>query len=113
MGKGKLKQGDLAGAISDFDQAIAVDPKYATAYNDRGNVRKALGDLAGAISDYDQAIVVDPKKVEAYYNRGFARKAQEDLTSAVADLTCYLKLAPNAADRAVVEKTIADLARAT
>lgn len=44
-------KGDLAGAIADYDEAIRLDPQYAEAYNNRGNVRYEQGDLAGAIAN--------------------------------------------------------------
>jgi|GEM_PF-802550 len=84
-GNARRDLGDLTGAISDYDRAIALDPQDVAAYNNRGNARRAQGDLTGAISDYDQAIAFDPQFAGAYYNRGNARRDQGDLTGAISD----------------------------
>ena len=47
--------GDKQGAITDFNQAININPKLAEPYYNRGNARLALGDKQGAISDLQQA----------------------------------------------------------
>ena len=54
-------KGDLDQAIADYTQAIALDPKYAVAYNNRGIAYCDKGDLDQAIADYTQAIALDPK----------------------------------------------------
>jgi len=50
----RREQGDVVGALADYDQAIALKPDDATAYNDRGIMRREQGDLAGALADYEQ-----------------------------------------------------------
>ena len=51
---------DYDKAIDDFTDAIRIDPKYATAYYNRGLVWKAKGDNDKAMADYDEAIRLDP-----------------------------------------------------
>ena len=53
-GTTRLVRGDRAGALADFDRALAVDPVYPEAYNNRGVARHGLGDLAGALADFDR-----------------------------------------------------------
>ena len=43
-------------AISDYDKILAIDPKYAGAYNDRALAKMELGDHYGAIADFAYAI---------------------------------------------------------
>ena len=43
-----------------YDTAINLDPNYANAYGNRGNVRQRQGDLPGAIEDFSQALEVAP-----------------------------------------------------
>src|SRR4051794_10155391 len=69
-GASRLALGDAAGALADFDRAIAVRPDYAEAYNNRGFVRHALGDYPGARADFDRAVAVRPDYAEALSNRG-------------------------------------------
>jgi tetratricopeptide (TPR) repeat protein len=85
QGNARADQGDLAGAIADYTQAITLNPQNAMAYNDRGNARADQGDLAGAIADYTQAITVDPQYASAYYNRGGVRATAGEKAGALAD----------------------------
>ena len=73
LGTTKFQRGDNQGAISDFDQAIAIDPKYAEAYTNRGVAKFGLGDKQGAIADYDRAIAIGYQDVLVFYNRGVAK----------------------------------------
>jgi tetratricopeptide (TPR) repeat protein len=80
--------GDLAGALVDYDQAIAgfrVRQSRAMAHLMRGNVRRDQGDLAGAIADYDQAIACHPGQAGAHLNRAEAREEMGDRAGALAD----------------------------
>ena len=43
LGVALEKQGNLNQAISNFDQAISINPKFFLAYNNLGNVMKNLG----------------------------------------------------------------------
>ena len=59
-------------AISDFNDAIRLDPKYALAYNNRGFAWSVKKDHDKAIADFDEAIRLDPKYAVAYSSRGDA-----------------------------------------
>ncbi len=93
-------KGDLDGALADYDQALAADPKVAGVYVKRGGARRAKGDLNGALADYDQAYDLDPLSLhndrtvaETYSYRGLMRTNKLDLTGALYDfnkaLECY------------------------
>src|SRR5947207_3020967 len=62
----KLGQGDVNGALEDFNKALLSDPKYVVAYNNRGIARLKAGDIEGAIADFSQAIKIDREYAEAY-----------------------------------------------
>ena len=47
----RFARNDIVGAIAEYDRALAVDPKYADAYLNRGKAKRAAGDLDGAIED--------------------------------------------------------------
>src|SRR5438105_6394118 len=63
------KAGHYEDAISDYTQALQLDPKYAFAYNNRGFAYYNLKQYDKALADYDQALQLDPKHAFAYNNR--------------------------------------------
>lgn len=85
--------GDLAGAISDLDAAIAADPRYGKALSHRGVMRYQAGDAGAALADLDQAIIIAPS-LEGYLNRGAIRLASGDPRGALADLERVLEVDP-------------------
>jgi lipoprotein NlpI len=91
-------KGDLPGAISDFNQAIKVDPNYAPAYQWRGHALSLMGRLDEAITDYTQALNLDPKFVDSYYDRGVARAEKSDFDGALADFSQAIALNPKYTD---------------
>jgi lipoprotein NlpI len=52
-GEYRYYEGDLAGAIEDFDLAINLDPSYAQAYLRRAETLAKGGDLHRAIKDLE------------------------------------------------------------
>ena len=91
----KLDACDYAGAIADYDRAIALDPNEAAAYHDRAVAKAEQGDYDGAIADYDRAIELDPNRAAAYHNRGIAKADQGDYTGAVVDYDRAIALDPD------------------
>ncbi|WP_445241756.1 tetratricopeptide repeat protein [Microcoleus vaginatus] len=94
-GEDKYQKGDYQGAIAAYTQAIALNPKYAQAYHNRGNARSKLGDNQGAVADYNQALRINPNYAKAYYNRGISRFELGDNQGAVADYNQALRINPN------------------
>jgi len=78
-------QGDLDGAITAFDEAIAVAPDLSVAYLNRGLAFDRQGDGARAIADLDRAIRHAPQSARAYYNRSLLLRKQGDTKRADAD----------------------------
>ena len=112
-GVARYESGDSGGAISDYDEAIKIDPQFALAYNNRGVARADSGDSGGAISDYDRAIKINPQDALAYNNRGFTRYASGDIPGAIADYDRAIKIDPQYAlaygNRGVARKNSGDL----
>ena len=57
-------------ALAAYQQAIALDPKFALPHNGRGNVYRALGRHEEALSAYQQAIALDPTYALPHNGRG-------------------------------------------
>ncbi|OCR00445.1 serine/threonine protein kinase [Oscillatoriales cyanobacterium USR001] len=94
----KAKQGDKAGAIADYTQAIKLNSQDTNIYYKRANVHYDLGVYQQAIQDYTQAIQLDPNNIKAYYNRGLAYIDIADIRSAVQDFTQVIRLNPTDGD---------------
>lgn len=69
----KFKQGDIEGALTDFNKAIAIDPTYARAYRNRGAVKYKLGDSKGACNDYKKAAALGHIESRIYLAKGVVR----------------------------------------
>jgi tetratricopeptide (TPR) repeat protein len=112
----KAKNGDLDGAIADFDRAAELDPKNDAPYYNRAQARRLKNDTAGAIADYTKAIELGSTNPAAYNNRGNARVETKDRDGAIADYTRAIELKPDYArayyNRAVLKKEKGDKAGA-
>src|SRR5688500_20274606 len=78
--------GDIQGALSDCDQALAINPRLVQVYKNRGAIRWTSGDLDGALADSNQVIQKNPRDAQAYHNRGNVRPDKGDLSGALIDL---------------------------
>jgi len=81
-------QGDLVGALADFNKAIEWNSEYAEGYADRGIVRGLQGDIDAAIADFQKAKTLKPDAI--------ADKAPEFAFCApYRELSSYIKFYPN------------------
>jgi len=108
----KGKEGDLDGAIADFDRAIELDPKDDAPYFNRAQAKWQKKDGTGAIADYTRAIELGSQNPAAYNNRGNARSENNDRDGAIADYTHAIELKPDYArayyNRAVTKQAKGD-----
>jgi len=81
-------------AENSINEALRHQPYMATAYNERGNVRRFQGDNENAITDYTMALHIDPTYYEAYYNRALAYEEKKRFADAEEDLSRTLALNP-------------------
>ncbi len=97
-GNTKYYLGDYKGAITDYTQAIRLNPDYADAYNNRGVAKMNLGQHFAAIANYDIAIRLNPDDANAYYNRGVAKMNLGQHFAAIANYDIAIRLNPDDAD---------------
>jgi Tfp pilus assembly protein PilF len=111
------RQGDLAGALADFEEAARLDPASAELHNNCGALRRAMGDLDGALAAFEEALRCNPRSAEAHNNRGVVRLTRGDLTGALADFNEALQLTPGyvgaLCNRGVARRELGDLDGAT
>lgn len=91
-----LRRGQNDLAMADLDGVIAVDPRNAEAWVNRGAALVQLrryGDAISALTDALSYGVSEPYK--AYYNRGAAREALGDLQGAYDDYSTALQIQPD------------------
>jgi tetratricopeptide (TPR) repeat protein len=82
-----------------FDRVISLNPKFALAYYNRGNLKKdKLNDPQGAVADYDRAISLS-EDVLAYYSRGVLKDEKlNNPQGALADYNKVISLNPKYAE---------------
>ena len=93
----RQEQGDLAGALSDFDRALEINPRHTATRIARGLARKQAGALGDAVTDFDQALSEQPAHglAAVYHGRGGVRVLQNKFVEALADYDEALRLAPD------------------
>lgn len=91
-GQAYNKKGDLENAISDYTQAIQLNPHDYTVYICRGIAYYKKGDLDRAIKDYTKSIRHLPTFDDAYYFRGLAYSDKGNTAKAIKDFQKILEL---------------------
>ncbi|HSM81997.1 MAG TPA: tetratricopeptide repeat protein [Nodosilinea sp.] len=64
------EQAKFSQALAVFDQALALDYAYCTAWNNRANALCGLNRQAEALAAYDRAVALNPQYHQAWFNRG-------------------------------------------
>jgi len=59
-GEYKWSTNDFTGALADFNRALALNPRNADAFSDRGAIREIQGNFSEAVSDYDKVVELRP-----------------------------------------------------
>lgn len=86
---------DYAGALSDMNEAVKLEPKSTTVYINRALVKYYMDDLRGAMADYDYVLMLDPANTMTYYNRGLLRMQVGDRNRAIDDFSAVLLREPD------------------
>lgn len=98
LGDYDFDRGDCVQAIAAYSQAIALNPQYAEAYNNRAYTYMMQADYARALPDLDTAIRLRPTYVHALMNRGdiYNFNYQIDRQKAIADYDRVIAQGPTA-----------------
>jgi tetratricopeptide (TPR) repeat protein len=81
-------------AMQYYDQALLIDPKLASAYNNRGNALKLDGQPDEALKAYSEAIGIAPEYPDPYNGRGSVFYERNDYDEAIANYTLALEADP-------------------
>ncbi len=94
---GRLHQTDIARAeesLALHEQALAREPNYADAHNNRGVALQTLGRFDEAITSFQSAIALKPTMAEAHNNLGNAHYKVGDIAGAVKHFQQAITLNP-------------------
>jgi tetratricopeptide (TPR) repeat protein len=95
LGLERLDQGQLDEAISEFEEAIRLDPDDAAAHYNLGLAYHGQGELDEAIAEYQEAIRINPDFSDAHTNLGVAYKDQGQVDKAIAEYTETIRINPD------------------
>ena len=90
----RLGDGDMAGAIAAYDEALELQPSNAEALTYRGWLTSRQGDLAAAVRFLDDAIAVDPAYPDARLFRAIVALEEGDGARAAQELAVFDSLDP-------------------
>jgi tetratricopeptide (TPR) repeat protein len=85
---------DYNRAVKDYNEAIALDPKFTLAFRNRAAAWSDKKDYERAIKDYDEAIRLDPNHVETINRRGLTWSDREEYDKAIKDYDEAIRLDP-------------------
>jgi len=75
-----------------LSEAVALDPGYAEAYLQLGNIRSEQRDFAQAIAFFEKAIAANPQLSDAHYRLGLAYQRTGDSAKAAQQLALHDEL---------------------
>lgn len=96
--RGQLRQrtGDAAGALADYEQALALEPGNVAANANRGILLLERNELDGALVAFEAALAREPRNGPALVGRAVVRHRRGDVAGALAD--CDAAVAANPTD---------------
>jgi tetratricopeptide (TPR) repeat protein len=89
------RKGKSDEAMVHYEEAIRLQPYYADAYYNRGNVLFAQGHVDEAIADWEKSLQIQPNDADAYTGLGNAFLRKGFLHEAIANYGKALALAPD------------------
>jgi hypothetical protein len=100
---------DIEGALSDYREALRLDPTIVSVFNNRGNIYRDVGDYDKALADYDQALALHPQGADALASRGWIFQQKGDTDRAKRDFKQALAAGPSAELKQKLEQALSGL----
>lgn len=89
------EQGDLAGAVREWDQLLEISPDNPSALAMRGTLQMQQGRPRAALADLDRALTLDPHNLTALQARASFLLRNNNLPAAITDLDRALAVEPH------------------
>jgi tetratricopeptide (TPR) repeat protein len=94
LGQALCQKGELAEAVRQCNQALAINPDFAEAHFNLGIALHKQGMLEEAVTEYNKALRIQPDYMEAHYNLGLALVKEGKLDEAIAQYRSALEINP-------------------
>lgn len=94
----RCQNNDNEGALSDFKQALKLDPNLTEAYFHKGALEIKMGNTQDAWPDFQQAVKLDPKYVPGYLGNAYILADTGNFKAAINDLNKALVINDACAD---------------
>jgi tetratricopeptide (TPR) repeat protein len=112
LGGLRLRQGDFAGAVAQFQQALAVDPQHDLTHQLLANAYLARGDAAAATPHLEMLVRLNPRDASARRLLAQQRLDAQDLAGAIPLLVELLRIEPDEEVRQLLVRCHLGLAEA-
>jgi len=107
---GLLNSQNSENCIEYYQRSIDLNNRNYLSYNGLGNFYLKSNQFEKAIKCYNKAIEINPKRsAKIFKNRAYLHEKQKNNLEAKEDLKNYLKYAPHAEDRGIIEQAIREL----
>ena len=90
----RQSQGDVDGAVADFDAAVKAEPTFYQAMTNKGFALMRAGRGSEAVAAFDASLKANPEQPHAVSFRGTTRLNSGDLRGAAGDYREVLKMDP-------------------
>ena len=101
-------KGEYDSAVSDYNEAIKLNPKDATVYLNRGRAYLNKKNYDLAIEDYNKVIELSPSEAMAYFNRGESYEKKGNALQAIGDYQKVVELDGNNESAKIILKRLQD-----
>lgn len=89
--------GNLPDAISQYQEALSIDPEFSQAHCNLGLIFNQQHLYARALSEFRKSLAIDPKDAITYNGIGAALRAQKDMIGAIKNWQTAVSLDPKLA----------------
>ena len=97
-GAKKVLDGDLRGAVAEFEKAIELDPDYEKAYFNMAICQYKLKDYKDAVESLTKVLAIKPGFYNAIYYRAYSNYRMKAYDAALEDFAALIKKDPRKSD---------------